>query len=81
MEGFVQYGSWIFIDPDDKVYLTDAYQHIVRRYTLLGEMEQQWGTPGVPGVTYYRREFNMPTGVAMGAEGEIYISDFGNGYF
>ena len=69
----------IFIDPDDKVYLTDAYQHVVRRYTLLGEMEQQWGTPGVPGVTYYRREFNMPTGVAMGPEGEIYISDgYGN---
>lgn len=69
----------IFIGTDDQVYLTDAYQHVVRRYTRLGEMEQQWGTPGVPGVTYYGRPFNMPTGVAMGPDGSIYVSDgYGN---
>lgn len=69
----------IFIDPEDKVYLTDAYQHVVRRYTRLGEMERQWGTPGVPGVTHYRRHFNMPTGVAMDPDGSFYVSDgYGN---
>lgn len=69
----------IFIGPDDSVYLTDAYQHVVRRYSRLGEMEKQWGVTGVPGVTYYRREFNMPTGVAISPDGSIYISDgYGN---
>jgi len=69
----------IFIGPDDSVYLTDAYQHVVRRYTRLGEMEREWGTPGVPGVTYYRREFNMPSGIAMAPDGCIYVSDgYGN---
>jgi DNA-binding beta-propeller fold protein YncE len=69
----------IFIGPDDEVYLTDAYQHVVRRYTLLGDMENEWGTPGVPGVTHYRREFNMPTGVAIAPDGCIYVSDgYGN---
>ena len=69
----------IFIGPDDEVYLTDAWQHVVRRYTLLGDMEREWGTPGVPGVTYYKREFNMPTGVAIGPDGSIYVSDgYGN---
>ncbi|MCZ6633360.1 MAG: peptidyl-alpha-hydroxyglycine alpha-amidating lyase family protein [bacterium] len=70
----------IFIDPNDKVYLTDAYQHIVRRYTRLGDMEQEWGTPGVPGVTHYNREYNMPTGVAFAPDGEsYYVSDgYGN---
>ena len=55
----------IFIDPDDKVYLTDSVQHIVRRYTRLGEMEREWGTLGVPSPTFHQREYNMPTGVAF----------------
>ena len=69
----------IFIGPDDEVYLTDAWQHIVRRYTLLGDLEREWGTRGVAGVTYHKREYNMPTGVALGPEGEIYVGDgYGN---
>ena len=69
----------IFIGPEDEVYLTDAYQHVVRRYSRLGELEHEWGARGVPGVTYYRREFNMPTGVALGPDGVIYVSDgYGN---
>lgn len=69
----------IFITPDDQVYLTDAYQHIVRRYSRLGEKNQEWGIPGVPGVTYYKRQFNMPTGVAMSEDGTIFVSDgYGN---
>ena len=69
----------IFIGPNDEVYLTDAYQHVVRRYTRLGEMEREWGTPGVPGITHYRQEFNMPTGVAIGPDHSLYISDgYGN---
>lgn len=70
----------IFITPDDKVYLTDAYQHIVRRYTRLGEMEHEWGVRGVAGVTFHEREYNMPTGVAFAPDGEsYYVSDgYGN---
>lgn len=69
----------IFITPDDRVFLTDAYQHIVRRYTRLGDMEREWGKPGVPGVTFYNREYNMPTGVAIGLDGCFYVSDgYGN---
>ncbi len=66
----------IFIDPDDKVFLTDSYQHIVRRYTRLGELEREWGTRGVPGPTFHRREYNMPTGVAYAPDGNsFYVSD------
>ncbi len=65
----------IFIDPSDKVYLTDAYQHIVRRYDRLGDKEREWGTLGVAGVSFQRREYNMPTGVAFAPDGSFYVSD------
>lgn len=69
----------IFIGPDDQVYLTDAYQHVVRRYSKLGEKNREWGVPGVPGVTYYRREYNMPTGVTFSSDGHMFVSDgYGN---
>ena len=66
----------IFITPDDKVYLTDTFQHIVRRYDRLGELEREWGTRGVPGPSFHRREYNMPTGVAFAPDGQhFYVSD------
>ncbi len=69
----------IFIGPGDKVYLVDALQHIVRRYTRLGEMEREWGRPGVAGMTHYRGEYNIPTGGAIGPDGSMYVSDgYGN---
>ena len=69
----------IFIGPDDEVYLTDSWQHIVRRYTRLGEMEREWGRRGISGVTFSQVEYNMPTGVAIGPDGSIYVSDgYGN---
>ncbi len=69
----------IFIGPDDQVYLTDSFQHIVRRYTRLGELEREWGNRGQSGVTHYRKEYNMPTGVAFGLDGSFYVSDgYGN---
>lgn len=70
----------IFITPDDQVYLTDAYQHIVRRYSRLGDKNKEWGVPGVPGVTYHKRQFNMPTGVTFSPSGEfMFVSDgYGN---
>lgn len=66
----------IFIDPEDKVFLTDSYQHIVRRYTRLGELEREWGNRGVPSPAFRRGEYNMPTGVAFAPDGEsFYVSD------
>jgi len=38
-------------------------------------MKREWGRPGVPGATYYNREFNMPTGVAIASDGCIFVSD------
>ena len=69
----------VCIGPDDRVYLVDALQHIVRKYTRLGELEREWGNPGVPGMTHYRHEYNIPTGVAFDPDGSMYVSDgYGN---
>ena len=44
-----------------------------------GELEREWGNRGLSGVTHYRKEYNMPTGVAFGLDGSFYVSDgYGN---
>ena len=69
----------IFIDRNDNVYLVDSYQHVVRQYSRLGEMQREWGTPGEPQTTFYRRQFNMPTGAVIGPDGSMYVADgYGN---
>ena len=75
--------SWnvhgLFITGEGKVYITDANRHCVRRFSLSGELEQTIGRPDNPGVTYYGRPFNMPTGVVLAPNGYLYISDgYGN---
>ena len=80
----------IFIGPDDSVYCTDDYAHIVRKFTSEGKLLLTLGKRGEPsdtGVTNmdYRTiqrvgpPFNLPTNLALSPDGEMYVSDgYGN---
>ncbi len=80
----------IFIGPDDSVYLTDDQDHTVRKFTPDGDLLLTLGTSGEPsdsGVENldYRTiqraaaPFNLPTNLALGPDGSLYISDgYGN---
>ena len=75
--------SWnvhgIYITEDDRVYVTDANRHCIRRFTLSGQLDQTIGNPDNPGVTHFGRPFNMPTGIVLAPDGFLYISDgYGN---
>ncbi len=79
----------VHIGPDDAVYCTDDNGHVVRKLTPDGELLMTFGT-GQPSDTDivdgdYRSltrcgpPFNLPTNVALGAEGDLFITDgYGN---
>lgn len=89
-EGVFARPHGIFIGPDDIVYCTDDFGHTVRAFTRDGTLRFTLGTHGVPSDTGatsidYRTvqraagPFNYPTNLAIGPDGDLYISDgYGN---
>ena len=87
-------GSWgegdyndphgIFIDPDDNIWLTDSQIHVVEKRRQNGELLLELGTRGHAMPTTSQKgdngdPFNMPSGVALNSDGDIYVSDgYGN---
>jgi len=78
------------IGPDDCVYIVDAEDSTIRKFSPSGEPLLQLGTPFTVSETGLRDNdfrtidraappFNSPTGVAIAPSNEIYISDgYGN---
>ena len=67
----------IFLDADDNIYCTERETHVIRKFTIDGELLMTLGTPDVPGAE--GEPFNLPTDFALGPDGEMYISDgYGN---
>lgn len=65
------------VDRDGHLWLTDCGRHRVLKTTVDGEVLLELGTPDVSGAD--ERTFYMPTDVAFGADGSIYVSDgYGN---
>jgi len=63
----------IHIDPDDNVYVADADDHTVRKFSPEGYLRMTLGTEGSEGEE--GKPFHRPTGVAVAPSGEIYVSD------
>ncbi len=89
-EGVFARPHGITIGPDDFVYCTDDLDHTVRKFTPDGRLLMTLGTSGCPSDTGatsidYRTirhsgpPFYFPTNVALGLNGEIFVSDgYGN---
>ena len=80
-------GSWgedilkdshgIFIDAEDHIYCVEREEHVMRKFTSDGELLMTLGNPGQPGAE--GEPFNLPTDLALGPDGEMFISDgYGN---
>ncbi len=64
------------IDKQDNVWVTDIGRHRVMKFDSAGKLLLSLGT-GKPGTE--TDEFNQPTDVAFGTEGEFFVSDgYGN---
>ncbi len=62
---------------DDKVWVTDRARHVVMQFALDGKLLRTLGTEGKSGLGV--NEFNKPSDVAIGPNGDIYVSDgYGN---
>ena len=78
-EGIFGTAHHLFIGPDDSVYTTDVGDHTVRKWTGDGELLLTLGTPNEPAEKLSGDPFNMPTDVALGHDGSIYVTDgYGN---
>ncbi len=89
-EGRFQHPHGVTVGPDDSIYTVDDYEHTVRKFTPEGRLLMTLGNPGIPsdtgatqvdyrGVVRGGPPFNLPTNVAIGHEGELYVSDgYGN---
>jgi DNA-binding beta-propeller fold protein YncE len=89
-EGLFARPHGLFIGPDDTVYCTDDMDHTVSRFTPDGRLLSTLGQHGQPSDTGatsvdFRTiqragpPFHYPTNMALGPEGELYVSDgYGN---
>ena len=67
----------IFIDDDDNIYCVERETHVMHKFTTDGELLMTLGTMDKPGAE--GEPFNLPTDLALGPDGEMYISDgYGN---
>jgi DNA-binding beta-propeller fold protein YncE len=62
----------IAVEPSGNVLVADTHYHRILRYTADGALLSQFGSLGLgPG------QFTYPTGLAVAADGTIYVSEFG----
>ena len=67
----------ILIDAADNIYCVEREVHVMHKFTADGELLMTVGTPGQPGAE--GEPFNLPTDLALGPDGEMFISDgYGN---
>ena len=63
------------IGPDQSLYLTDNFDHTVRKFTLDGTLLMQIGTAGVSSGFMSGKPFCKCTHSAVSPTGDIYVSD------
>jgi predicted membrane-bound mannosyltransferase/DNA-binding beta-propeller fold protein YncE len=70
----------IAVGPDGSVYVSDTWNHRVQKFTAEGEPELMWGQYGqpIPDVPESSSYFWGPRGVAVDAEGRVFVADTGN---
>ena len=71
--GFFTNPHGLHIDSDDNVYIADADDHTVRKFSPEGYLRLTLGTEGAEGEE--GKPFHRPTDVAVAPSGEIYVSD------
>ncbi len=65
------------VDADGNIWVVDAPGHVVYKMSPEGRVLMELGSRGVTGMS--QNTFNLPTDVAFGPNGDVYVSDgYGN---
>ena len=76
-ESILNYPTGIAIDSDNNLYIVDTNNHCIQKYTTSLSVLAGSGAAGYTN-DIDKIKFNYPTGIAVDANGTIYISDSGN---
>ena len=63
------------IGPDQCIYLTDNFDHTVRKFSLTGELLMELGTPGISSGFMSGKPFCKCTHSTISPSGDIFVSD------
>ncbi|HYF17385.1 MAG TPA: peptidyl-alpha-hydroxyglycine alpha-amidating lyase family protein [Ramlibacter sp.] len=84
-EGVFTNPHGIYISPDDRVFLTDNFDHTIREYTPEGTLLRTLGTPGQATDTGFRKDrsplcrgagpFNMVCNCVLNRRGQLFAAD------
>ncbi|MCC6499926.1 MAG: TIGR03663 family protein [Anaerolineales bacterium] len=70
----------IAVGPDGSVYVTDTWNNRVQKFSRDGQPLKMWGEFGQPSPDAPQSEFFFwgPRGIAVDAEGRVFVADTGN---
>ena len=71
----------VAVDDTRNVYVADTYNHTIRMISPGGAVTTLAGLAGAAGAADGRgaeARFNLPSGIAVGADGNLYVADQGN---
>ena len=69
----------IAVAPNGDIFVADARNHRIQRFSADGQFIQTWGTYGsVDNNTAPGGTFNEPWGIAVGPDGSVYVTDTWN---
>ncbi|HEY2162818.1 MAG TPA: peptidyl-alpha-hydroxyglycine alpha-amidating lyase family protein [Gemmatimonadaceae bacterium] len=78
-EDVFRHAHGVHMGPDDTIYLTDDFDHTIRKCTLDGKVLLTIGVPGEAAPFMSGEPFSRCTHTALSPKGEIYVSDgYGN---